>query len=57
MNKIFKVPKKGAGRRLAQKLKELGQQKPPQTLIDKINGDDKKKVAVPTPSASKDMEM
>ncbi|MCO5114322.1 MAG: hypothetical protein M9899_09105 [Bdellovibrionaceae bacterium] len=57
MNKIARVPKKGAGRRLAQKLKELGQQKPPQTLIDKINGDEKKKVAAPTPSASKDVEI
>lgn len=57
MDKKVRVPKKGAGRRLAQKLKELGQQKPPQTLIDKINGDDKKKVAAPTSSALKNVEI
>lgn len=47
MEKKRNVPQKGAGRRLAEKLKKLGQQPPHQTLIDKINGDDKKKVACP----------
>ena len=52
MEKKKNVPQKGASKRLADKLKKLGQQRPPQTLIDKINGDDKKKVARPANQAS-----
>ncbi len=43
-----KVAQKGAGRKWAQKLKELGRQSPPQGLVDKINQVEKKKVAVPS---------
>jgi hypothetical protein len=49
-NKQKNIPQKGASKRLAEKLKQLGQQRPPQTLIDEINGDDKKKVARPAGS-------
>lgn len=32
-----RLPKKGASRKLAEKLKELGEQSPPQTIVDKVN--------------------
>lgn len=51
------VPQKGASKRLAEKLKKLGRQRPPQTLIDKINSDDKKKVARPVGLSSTDAEV
>ena len=55
--KKVNIPKKGAGRRLANRLEELGQQPPPKDLIDKINQkDEKKKVAQPK-SATKDLEI
>jgi|GEM_PF-3150721 len=47
MDKKINIPKKGAGRKLANKLEELGRQPPPKDLMDKINKDDKKKVASP----------
>lgn len=56
MEKKKNIPQKGASKRLAEKLKKLGQQRPPQTLIDKINGDDKKKVARPMKHSSTDAE-
>lgn len=43
--KKVNLPQKGAGRRLAERLEKLGQQKPPKSLMDKINKDDRKKVA------------
>lgn len=46
--KKVNLPQKGAGRRLAERLEKLGQQKPPKSLMDKINNnDDRKKVATP----------
>ncbi|MBY0384552.1 hypothetical protein K2X05_05285 [bacterium] len=50
------IPQKGASKRLAEKLKKLGQQRPPQSLIDKINGDAKTKVASPTGRSSTEAE-
>ena len=48
MNHKKNGPNKGAGRRLAARLKELGQRPPPQDLVDKLNHkDEKKKVALP----------
>lgn len=45
--KKVNIPKKGAGRRLADKLEELGRQKPPQDLVNKINRkEEDKKVAI-----------
>ena len=44
--KKINIPQKGAGRKWATRLKELGKQSPPKDLIDKINEDEKKKVAV-----------
>ncbi|GJL80208.1 hypothetical protein [Candidatus Nitronereus thalassa] len=55
MSEKPRIPKKGAGRKWAEKLKKLGRQWPPQGLVDKINRDDKKKVASPPP-APKDLE-
>jgi hypothetical protein len=40
------LPQKGAGRRLAERLKKLGQQKPPKSLMDKINNDSSSPVVV-----------
>jgi len=34
-----KLPKKGAGRRLSERLTNLSKQPPPQSLVDKINAD------------------
>lgn len=56
MGEKARVPKKGAGRRLAEKLKELGQQPPPEGLVNKINREDKKKVASAVHPISKDLE-
>ncbi len=42
-HKKINYPKKGAGRRLAARLERLGQQKPPKSLMDKINNVGRKK--------------
>jgi hypothetical protein len=47
MTEKTRVPKKGAGRRLAEKLRDLGNQLPPPDLVNKINQEDKKKIASP----------
>lgn len=54
--KKVNLPKKGAARRLAERLKKLGQQKPPKPLMDKINQDDNKQVANSKVS-TKDLEI
>jgi len=54
--KKVNLPKKDAGRRLADRLEKLGQQKPPKSLVDKINQDDQKKVATPKSTAT-DLEI
>ena len=54
--KKVNLPKKGAGRRLAERLEELGRQRPPKPLVDKLNQDDKKKVATPRTPA-KDLDL
>jgi len=56
MEKKVNVPKKGAGRKWANRLEELGQQKPPTDLVEKINKDDRKKVATPR-QAPKDLDV
>jgi hypothetical protein len=45
--KKINIPEKGAGRKWAVRLKELGKQSPPKDLMEKINKDEKKKVATP----------
>ncbi len=47
MEKKPNIPKKGAARELAARLKELGKQAPPKSLVDKINNgeENKKKIA------------
>lgn len=54
--KNLNIPQKGAGRKWAARLKELGKQKPPKDLVDKINKDEGKKVASPAKS-KKDLEL
>lgn len=54
--KKVNLPQKGAGRRLADRLEKLGQQKPPKSLMDKINKDDRKKIATPKGS-SEDLDL
>ena len=50
-------PKKGAARKWAQRLKELGEQRPPQDLIDKLNEtEEQKKIAKPS-VPRKDMDL
>ena len=49
MAKEKKIPKKGAGRKWAARLKELAEKSPPKDLVKKINEkDDNKQVAKPT---------
>jgi hypothetical protein len=52
------VPKKGAAKKWSERLKELGQQKPPQDIVDRLNGvkDIEKKIASPR-STPKDAEV
>jgi hypothetical protein len=45
MEKKVNVPQKGAARKWANKLEELGRQPPPKGLMEKINKDEIKKVA------------
>ncbi len=54
--KKVNLPQKGAGRRLADRLEKLGQQKPPKALIDKLNQDDRKKVAAQK-NSSEDLDI
>ncbi len=57
MNKKINIPKKGASRKWAQKLKELGQQPPPKDLMEILNRVEKpKKVAVPR-TKTEDMDI
>lgn len=57
--KKVNIPKKGAGRALAKKLKDLGNLKPPKDLVDKLNrGSGKeKKIAASPRHPDRDMEM
>jgi hypothetical protein len=41
------TPQKGAGRKWANRLKELGRQSPPKDLVEKIKKNEKAKVASP----------
>jgi hypothetical protein len=54
------LPKRGASRKLAEKLKEQGQRRPPQAIIDQLNReevkDENKKVAIPSRMPA-DLEM
>lgn len=47
MNKKKNLPKKGASRKLAEKLKDQGNRRPPQLIIDQLNREENKKVAIP----------
>lgn len=38
MSDAIRKPKKGAGRKWASRLEELGKRKPPEDLVKKING-------------------
>lgn len=50
------IPQKGAAKKWSERLKELGQQPPPQDIVDRLNGvKEKKKIARPRPT-SKDVE-
>lgn len=50
MEKKVNTPKKGAGRRLSQKLEKMGQQTPPADLMKKINQKDEKQKRVAKPN-------
>ena len=53
MTKEKKIPKKGAGRKWAARLKELAERDPPPSLVKKINA---RKVAKPT-QKHKDLDL
>lgn len=56
MGEKARVPRTGAGQRLAKKLNELGQQPPPESLVNKISREEKKKVASQACPLSTDLE-
>lgn len=51
------VPQKGASKKWSERLKELGNQPPPQDIVDRLNGikKEEKKIANPR-SPSRDVE-
>ncbi len=53
------LPKKGAGRKLAARLKDLGKQQPPKDIVNKINGgeEEKKKIAAAPRRSQRDMDL
>lgn len=53
------LPKKGAGRRLAARLKDLGKQQPPKDIVNKINGgeEEQKKIAAAPRRPLRDMDL
>jgi len=55
--KKINIPQKGAARKWAARLKELGNQAPPQDLVDKINNGDKQKKKIAGPDhVEKDLD-
>lgn len=56
MEKKINRPKKGAAKKWAGILKELGQKPPPKELTDKINDGEKKKVAMPSTAKVLELE-
>lgn len=51
------IPQKGAAKKWSKRLKELGQQPPPQDIVDRLNGvKEEKKIAQPR-SKSRDVEV
>ena len=53
------LPRKGAGRRLAARLKDLGKQQPPKDIVNKINGGDaeQKKIAAAAQHPQRDLDL
>jgi hypothetical protein len=49
MNKKKNIPQKGASKKWSERLNELGNQSPPQDIVDRLNSDKKeeKKIAQP----------
>lgn len=58
MEKKKNVPKKGAAKKWSDRLKELGNQPPPQDIVDRLNGvkKEEKKIAQPRRS-SRDVDV
>lgn len=56
MNREQRGPKKGVGRKWAQRLKELGERQPPKTLLDKIKKKDQERAAK-NPDSARDLEV
>ena len=57
MEKKANVPQKGAARKWSQRLKEMGQQKPPKDLIDKLNNPERPKKSASPKSVDKDLDI
>jgi hypothetical protein len=57
--KKVNLPKKGAGRRVAARLKELGKQSPPKDIVNKINRDEEeqKKIAAASRRSQRDLDL
>jgi hypothetical protein len=57
MEKKINKPQKGAAKKWAGILKEIGQKSPPKELIDKINEGEKKKVAISPVAKELELEL
>ncbi len=57
--KKVNLPKKGAGRKLAARLKDLGKQQPPKDIVNKINDGDveEKKIAAARRRSQRDLDL
>ena len=57
--KKVNLPKKGAGRKLATRLKDLGKQDPPKDMVDKLNHDveEQKKIAAAPRRPQRDLDL
>jgi hypothetical protein len=57
MEKKKNGPQKGAGRKWAARLKELGQRPPPKDLVDKINEKDEQKKSANPAQTPQDLDI
>ncbi len=57
MEKKINIPKKGAARKWAKRLKELGEQDPPEELMKKINQMDQNKKVASSVQPKKELDL
>ena len=57
MSEAIRKPKKGAGRKWASRLEELGKRKPPRDLVKKINDPNNQKQVAKPVKKQRDFEL